>query len=197
MTMGAIKAQNIQFLGGLNSDKEFVNWVTTEFYKTQEYGALYYFTDFKINKDGFLETYTEISKYWNISKIGALTIQYNAGINKNFQIKPIYLTGISKAFSYENFNMQFDVMYHYQVECTPEEKTHGYQITTIFSQDFKNIQYAGYIDFWNSKYFIFESQGWWKFSKRVWAGLEWRVSNYDLLEDYENYFMFGFKYNLE
>jgi len=194
---GITYAQNIQFLGGVNSNNDFVNFATVEFYKTQECGSIYYVTDLKISKDGFSEAYTEISKYWNINKLGSLTVQYNVGINKYFQIKPVYLAGISKSFSYDKFNIQFDAMYHYQVECTSEEKTHGYQITTIFSQDFKKMQYSGYLDFWNSKYFTFEPQGWWKFSKRVWAGLEWRASNYDLYGDYENYFMFGFKYNLE
>jgi hypothetical protein len=66
-----------------------------------------------------------------------------------------------------------------------------------FCQNLDKVQFSGYCDFWNTKYFIFEPQGWWKFSKRIYAGLEWRFSNYDLLGDYENYIMFGFKWNLE
>jgi hypothetical protein len=190
-----IQAQNIQFLRGSKD----LNFVTFELYKPLEHGTLYYFTDFKFSKNGYYEAYSEISKYWNLTKTVSLTAQYNAGLNENFQIKPVYLGGISKAFKLgENFDLSIDGMYRYQKELIlSDEKQNGYQITINFCQNLDKIQISGYYDFWNSKYYIFEPQAWYKLFKRIYLGLEWRKSNYDLLENYENYFMFGFKWNLE
>jgi hypothetical protein len=193
-------AQNIQILVGMPSSSEkFINWATVEFYKPLDLGPLYYFTDFKISKEGYFESYTEISKYWNVGKILALTAQYNAGLNKDFQIQPVYLAGISKSFIIgKTFNLSIDFLYRYQRELLLYDEIHnGYQITAIFSQDFNKIQIFGYCDFWNTHYYMFEPQSWYKFSKRIYAGLEWRISNYDLLDDYQNYLMLGLKFNLE
>jgi hypothetical protein len=192
-----IKAQNIQVL--INEKN---NLATFEIYKAFDHSSLYYFSDFKFSKNGYDEVYSEISYYQNIKEILLLTAQYNAGLNKDFHIKPIYLTGLSKTFTiWENFNFSFDVLYRYQVELITEPEidwgNNGFQITTSFSQSYDKVEVSGYCDFWNFQYFIFEPQGWWKFSKRIYAGLEWRVSNYDLLEDYENYVMLGLKFNLE
>jgi hypothetical protein len=112
--IGTIQAQNFQFLGGSNN-KNFINFVTFEIYKPLEHGNLYYFTDFKIDSKGYFEAYSEICKYWNLGKIISLTAQYNTGLNKDFQIQPVYLAGISKAFKLgENFDLSFDVLYRYQ-----------------------------------------------------------------------------------
>ncbi|HUU87396.1 MAG TPA: DUF5020 family protein [Candidatus Glassbacteria bacterium] len=190
-------SQNFQLLGGASSDKSFVNWATFELYKPLEHGSLYYFTDFKLDKNGYFEAYTEISKYWNAGPI-SLTAQLNAGLNKDFQILPVYLGGVQKLWEVGNFVISFDALYRYQQELILDnEWAHGYQITMIFLQDLEKIQFSGYLDFWNSGYFVFEPQGWWKASNRIWLGLEWRASNYSLLENYTNYVMFGFKWNLE
>jgi len=192
-----IKAQNIQFIF---NEKNVL--ATFELYKSFDHSALYYFTDFKFSKNGYDESYSEISYYQNIKQIFSLTAQYNAGLNKDFQIKPVYLAGISKTFTFwETFNLSFDVLYRYQVELITEPEinwgNNGFQITSAFSFVADKIEISGYCDFWNLQYFIFEPQGWWKFSKRIYAGLEWRVSNYDLLEDYKGYVMLGLKCNLE
>lgn len=73
----------------------------------------------------------------------------------------------------------------------------GYQITTIFSKKWDKFETSGYIDFWNTGYFIFEPQTFWKFSKRIYLGAEIRLSNYTLLDNYKNYAMLAFKWNLE
>ena len=195
-----VNAQNFQFLKGINPDKSNVNFATFELYKPLDHGALYFFTDFKMSKEGFVESYSEISKYWNVGKIGAVTLQYNAGLNKDFQIQPVYLAGVSKLFEFGDapFVLSFDILYRHQKELILEnEKANGYQITMIFLQDMKRIQLSGYCDYWSGNYYIFEPQGWFKLFERVWIGLEWRASNYNLLEDYENYMMFGVKWNLE
>lgn len=196
-----VTAQNIQLLGGSNEKKEFINFVTIELYKPLKYGALYYFTDFKMNKYGYREAYTEISKYWNIRDIGSVTAQLNVGLNKDFQIKPVYLLGISKAIKYGNFDLSIDIMYRNQRDLITYDEinwgNNGYQITTIFCQNLDKIQISGYLDFWNSKYYMFEPQAWYKLFKQTWLGLEWRASNYNVLGEYENYFMFGLKWNME
>ncbi len=200
-----IEAQNVQFISNGK-----INIATFEIYKPLEHGAMYYFTDFKMSKNGYTEAYSEISKYWNIGKIGALTLQYNAGLNETFHIFPVYLGGVSKSFTFgKNFNLEFDLMYRHQnfLYLADKEKQDGYQLTTIFSESFGKFQFSGYCDYWNFNYFIFEPQGWYKFSKRVYAGLEWRLSNYDdvlnfdaigsFIGKYSDYLMVGFKWNLE
>jgi uncharacterized Fe-S radical SAM superfamily protein PflX len=77
MCFTVIKAQNIQILHGISSEKSYVNWATFELYKVLDKGPLYYFTDFKMSKNGYFESYSEISKYWYISRNRlALTAQY-------------------------------------------------------------------------------------------------------------------------
>jgi hypothetical protein len=217
--VGVVNAQNFQLL---TNGKYHI--ATTELFKPLEHGHVYYFTDFKMDKNGFHEAYTEISDYWDIGKIVSLTAQYNAGISFNentfhptttthlgngFHIYPVYLGGISKAFTLgKTFNLSCDVLYRYQSFLyIPGEWQHGYQITMAFSQDLKKIQMSGYCDFWNSKYYIFEPQAWYKVFKRLYAGVEWRRSNYDGVLDtdidgnpsgkYANYTMIGVKWNLE
>lgn len=191
-------SQNIQILNGMNSQKDYVNFVTFELYRPMNHCTIYYFTDFKIDNAGYFEAYTELATYLNVTKSFSLSAQYNAGLNKDFQIQPVYLAGVSNAFTIGTFNLSVDVLYRFQKELILEnEWKHGYQITAVFLQDFDKIQISGFCDFWNSGYFIFEPQGWYKFSKRVYAGLEWRASNYSLLGTHENYVMLGFKFNLE
>jgi hypothetical protein len=217
----AVNGQNFQLL---SNGTEHIG--TVELFKTLEHGHMYYFTDFKMDKNGFHEAYTEISDYWNITKTISLTAQLNGGLSFNqntftekpplnsnigpgFHIYPVVLGGFEKTFTLgKTFNLAFDVLYRYQAFLyLPGEQQNGYQITAIFSQDLKKIQMSGYCDFWNTKYFIFEPQAWYKVFKRVWAGLEWRTSNYDGVLDtdidgnpsgkYANYVMFGIKWNLE
>jgi hypothetical protein len=213
------QAQNFQFIS--NGQNHIA---TAELFKPLEHGKLYYFTDFKVDNNGFHEAYTEISKYWNLTKTISLTAQLNVGLSFNettfkptvdnhlgngFHIYPVYLGGLSKSFKLGQTDVSIDVLYRYQsfLYIPLEEKQHGYQITTCFIQDLKKIQLSGYCDFWNTKYVIFEPQAWYKLFKRTWVGLEWRVSNYsDILDTdingnqsgkYANYVMFGFKWNLE
>ena len=192
-------SQNIQLIGGMSSDKSFVNWATFELYKPLEKGAMYYFTDFKIDQNGYFEAYTEISKYWNIGDIGAVTAQFNAGLNKDFQILPVYLAGVSKLWEIGGeFILSVDLLYRYQQELIlDDEWDHGYQVTVIYLRDWDKFQISGYCDFWNNKYVVFEPQAWWKAFDRVWFGAELRLSNYTLLENYTNYAMAGIKWNLE
>jgi hypothetical protein len=219
--IGVVNAQNFQFLSNGTS-----HIATAELFKPLEYGHVYYFTDFKMDKNGFHEAYTEISDYWDIAKSVSLTVQYNAGLSFNentftnayhsnthlgpgFHIYPVYLGGISKAFALgKTFNLSFDILYRYQSFLyIPGEQRDGYQITMAFSQDLKKIQISGYCDFWNAKYYIFEPQAWYKLFKRFYAGVEWRRSNYDGVLDtdidgnpsgkYANYVMIGVKWNLE
>lgn len=200
-----MNGQNIQGLVSKN-----VNFATFELYKPMDHGTLYYFTDFKMNKDGFEEAYSEISGYLNVSKIWSLTAQYNAGLNKTFTIYPVYLGGVSKAFTLgKSFNVSIDALYRYQdfLYLPDDEKQHGYQITLTFSQDLPKISLSGYCDFWNTKYYIFEPQAFYKLFEKLWVGLEWRASNYDdilnydaegqFIGNYANYVMFGLKWNLE
>jgi hypothetical protein len=219
-----LSAQNIQFI---TDGKKSI--ATFEIYKTLEHGALYYFTDFKMNKNGFDEAYSEISKYWSIGKsTWSLTAQYNAGLSFNkdsvspvngthhsvgFHIYPVYLGGISKAFSIgKNFNISVDLLYRHQnfLYLSNKERHDGVQTTIVFSENLDKISISGYADIWLNQdglYYIFEPQAWYKFSKRIYAGLEWRNSNYgdvlntdingDHTANYANYLMVGFKWNLE
>jgi hypothetical protein len=191
------QAQNIQIL--LNTD---INFVTFELYKPLKTGPIYYFTDFKIDNNGYFETYSEISKYWNIKDIFAITIQGNAGLNKDFQIKPVYLGGLSKTFIFnDNFTLTSDFLYHYQTELiTDAEKSwghSGFQVTISFCNDLKKFQMSGYCDYWNVTYYIFEPQIWYKLFKQLYIGAEGRISNYSILDNYQTYIMAGIKWNLE
>ena len=201
----AANAQNIQAL----TDGK-INFVTFELNKAFDHTAIYYFTDFKVDHNGIAESYSEISGYVNITKTFSATLQYNAGVNKTFRIYPVYLGGVSKAFTIgKSFNLSFDVTFRHQnfLYLGDKEMHNGYQITTTFSQDLKKTQVSGYCDFWNNKYFIFEPQGWYKLTKRVYLGLEWRTSNYDEVLNYDanggfighyaNYVMFGVKLNMD
>lgn len=194
-----IAGQNIQVLNGASDDKSYVNLATFEIYKPQPHGALYYFTDFKMSTDGYWESYSEISKYWKISNKGfSATVQYNAGLNKDFLIKSVYLTGLSKEFIIDDsFIFSLDLLYRYQTELLLDnEWHHGYQTTLIFSKTFSKLQIGGYCDYWNLYYFIFEPQVWYPVFKNIFLGVELRVSNYDILEDYTNYLMAGIKWSL-
>ena len=201
----AVNAQNFQ---ALSNGK--IDFVTFELYKPLKHGAVYYFTDFKINHNGVDEAYSEVSGYLNITKTFSATLQYNAGLNKEFIIYPVYFGGVSKAFTIgKSFNLSFDVTFRHQnfLYLPDKEKTNGYQVTATFLQDSKKVQVSGYCDFWNSRYFIFEPQGWYKLTNRLYLGLEWRASNYDevlnynftggFIGNYANYVMFGVKLNLE
>lgn len=214
------QSQNIQFLGGYGNNAP-VNFVTTEVYKPLDRGPIYYFTDFKFDKKGNnFETYTEISKYWMITRnYISLTAQYNAGLNfqdtSGFQIKPVYLFGLSKAGKINDLILTFDVLYRIDAGTNfdGEKIGNGIQLTGTFLRDWNNFQVSGYCDLWqteNSKYYnknnnsliiIFEPQVWWKFSKRVYLGIEGRLSNFNNpnlgLGNYANYVMIGLKWNLE
>jgi hypothetical protein len=67
----------------------------------------------------------------------------------------------------------------------------------IFAENLDKIQISGYCDYWNFRYYMFEPQVWYKVANRLCAGLEFRISNYSLLEEYSNYAMIGIKWNLE
>ena len=113
----SLKAQNFQVISNGK-----LNIATFELYKPLEHGSLYYFTDFKINKNGYNEAYSEISKYWNISDIGALTAQINTGLSLSdslgFHIYPVYLAGVSKAFKIgKTFDISIDILYRRLRDC--------------------------------------------------------------------------------
>jgi hypothetical protein len=199
----SLNGQNIQFI---TNGK--LNFATFEIYKPLDHGTLYYFTDFKMSKNGIDEAYSEISGYLNISKTISVTAQYNAGLNKDFTIFPVYLFGISKSFSVkEHLSLSMDILYRHQNFLYIEkEKLNGYQVTVSFTEDLRKFQISGYCDFWNAKYIIFEPQGWYKIFNNTWIGLEVRLSNYiDILNyddegnfigNYSNYIMAGLKWNI-
>ena len=194
-----LNAQNIQVLNGISSDKDYVNFATFEIYKPLTHGPLYYFTDFKMSKDGYFESYSEISKYWYISKKGlSATVQYNAGLNKDYHIKPVYLAGLSKEFTPgNNFILSFDILYRYQTEIILDnEMKNGFQIIMNFSKTLNKFQISGYCDYWNINYFIFEPQIWYKIFNNIHIGVEGRLSNYTLLDNYEKYAMIGIKWDI-
>ena len=166
-------AQNIQVLTNTK-----INFVTLEHYKPLNHGALYYFTDFKIDHNGYNESYTEISGYVNIYKTLSVTAQYNAGVNRTFTIYPVYLCGVSKSFTIgESFNLSVDLLFRHQnfIYLPDNEKYNGYQITAVFSQDFPKVFISGYCDFWDTKYYILEPQAFYKVFNNLWAGIEWRA----------------------
>lgn len=216
----ALNAQNFQVLSGIGSDKSKVNFVTAELYKPLEHGAFYGFTDLKLNKNGYFDSYTEIFKYWNIGKNGySVTGQINAGLfmteGKGFQINPVYLVGVSKASSIGDLTLTLDILYRMDQGLNLEglKIGNGVQLTGTFLRDWNNFQISGYCDLWqtdNSQYYNknrnslivqFEPQAWWKFSKKIYLGIEGRLSNFndpDIgLYEYSNYYMVGFKWNLE
>jgi hypothetical protein len=216
----SLNAQNFQFLGGRGSDKSFTNFVTAELFKPLEHGKFYGFTDLKFDKNGYFDSYTEVSKYWNIGKKGLSgTVQYNAGIFSSegsaVRVKPVYLVGMEKEVVVNNWVLDLDVLYRMdQGENLDGLKIgNGIQLTGIFLRDWKHFQISGYCDLYqteNSKYYNknrnslivqFEPQAWWKFSKRLFLGAEVRLSNFndpDLgLYNYSSYGMVGLKWNLE
>ena len=199
-----LNAQDIQFITNGN-----INFATFELYKEYPHGKIYYFSDIKMNKNGYSEVYSEISGYYNIGKGFSVTGQYNAGLNKAFIIYPVYLAGFSKAFAFgDHYNLSIDVLYRHQnyLYLPDLEKHDGYQITPTFVFDFKKFQASGYLDFWNTKYYQFEPQAWYKLFKTLWIGAEWRISNYsdvlnydfesNFIGNYANYIMGGIKWNI-
>lgn len=199
----SLSGQNIQFL---TNGK--LNFATFEIYKPLEHGTFYYFNDFKMSKNGVDESYSEVSGYFNVSKTISITGQYNAGLNKHFTIFPVYLFGVSKSFSIkEQLKLSVDILFRYQNYLyLSKEKQKGYQITISFNEDIKKFQICGYCDFWNTKYIIFEPQGWYNVFNNIWIGAECRLSNYtDVLNydsqykfigNYSNYIMAGLKWNI-
>jgi hypothetical protein len=218
----ALNGQNFQVLSGIGSDKSKVNFVTAELYKPLEHGTFYGFTDLKLNKNGYFDSYTEIFKYWNIGKNGySVTGQINAGLftteGIGIQINPVYLVGVSKACSIGELVLTLDVLYRMDQGFSDTTQTikigNGFQLTGTFLRDWNKFQISGYCDIWktkNSKYYNknrnslivqFEPQAWWKFSKKLYLGIEGRISNFndpDLgLYEYSNYCMVGLKWILE
>lgn len=217
---GITQAQNFQLLSGIGSDKSSVNFLTAELYKPLEHGTFYGFTDLKLNKNGYFDSYTEVFKYWNIGEKGySFTGQINAGLftteGTGIQINPVYLVGLSKAQNIGKWNLTLDVLYRmdYGLNLEGVKIGNGPQLTGTFLRDGNHFQFLGYCDLWqteNSKAYNknqnglivqFESQAWWKFSKRVYLGIEGRLSNFNDpnlgLYQYSNYCMIGLKWNLE
>lgn len=201
-----MNAQNIQVLYGYGNNKP-VNFITTEVFKPLDHGPLYYFTDFKIDGDGYFESYTEISKYWHINKKGlSLTAQYNAGIGSDgdvaIRIVPVYLMGLSKCVKINDFTLSMDVLYRIDKFTNAD----GVQIIFQFSRYWNRLEISGYCDLWNSGIYdinktatvaIFEPQVFYRVSQRFSVGAEGRLSNYSLYVPYDNYIMAGLKWNLE
>lgn len=200
------QAQNFQFLYGYGNGKP-VNFITSEMYKVQEHGTFYYFTDFKMDLDGYFEAYTEVSKYWNLSKNGlSLTAQYNVGIYSDgtdaFRIDPVYLAGFQKAAMISGWILSMDVLYRYD-QFTSQS---GAQMTFIFIKEWNKWLLSGYCDLWNSGVYeenvsplvyMFEPQLFYSITDRFSIGIEGRISNYTLLNPYKDYAMLGVKWNLE
>ena len=204
--VGITNAQNFQFLYGYGNDKP-VNFITSEIYKTQDHGSFFYFTDFKMDKDGYFEAYTEVSKYWNITKNGlSVTAQYNVGIYSDgtdaFRIDPVYLDGFQKATEVDGWILSLDVLYRYDKYT----KQSGAQTTFIFIKELNKWLLSGYCDVWNSGLYdpnetptviMFEPQLFYSISKQISIGIEGRLSNYTLLTPYKDYIMMGIKWNLD
>jgi hypothetical protein len=94
-----LMSQNIQILGSRNQGS-YINYATFELFKPLDHGKLYYFTDLNMNQNGYYNSYTELSKYWNITKDGvSITGQINTGMfileGYGIQINPVYLVGLS------------------------------------------------------------------------------------------------------
>ena len=200
------QAQNFQFYYGYGNEQP-VNMITLEMYKTQDHGAFYFFTDFKMDGDGYFESYTEVSKYWNITKNGlSVTAQYNVGLYDDgtdaFRIDPVYLAGVQKAVEYGGWLLSLDILYRYD-QFTSQS---GAQATFIFLKEWDKLLFSGYCDVWNSGLYdpnesptviMFEPQLFYSFSKRFSVGVEGRLSNYTLGLPYKDYIMLGLKWDLE
>lgn len=204
--MGTIKAQDIQALYGYGNGKP-VNFVTAEFLKSSDHGIVKYFTDFKIDRDGYSESYTELSKYWFITPSGtAFTAQYNAGIRSDkgsdIRIVPVYLFGLSQWTEINDFLISLDVMYR----IDRFTKKDGTQLTFQLSRNWDRLEISGYCDIWdsgiyddkgNSVVILCEPQVFYRVYNQISIGFEGRLSNYSLLAPYDQYIMFGVKWNLE
>jgi hypothetical protein len=220
LIVGFTSAQNFQVLNGIGSDKSYVNFVTAELFKPLDHGKFYGFTDLKLNKNGYFDSYTELFGYLNIGKKGySITGQVDAGLftveGTGVQIYPVYLLGISKEAVINDWVLTLDVLYRMDRGLNLEglKIGNGAQLTGTFLKDGKHLQFSGYCDLYqteNSQYYNknrqslivqFEPQLWWKFSKRVFLGVEGRISNFtdpDLgLYNYSSYAMVGLKFNLE
>ncbi len=204
--VGITQAQNFQFFYGYGNDQP-VNLITLEIYKPLEHGAFYYYNDFKMGVNGYFESYTEASMYWNISENGlALTTQYNVGIYVDdtdaFQIDPVYLVGFQKSTEISGWILSMDVLFRYD----DYTKQSGVQATFIFMKEWNKLVLSGYCDVWNSGVYdpneeptvvMFEPQLFYSVSKRWSVGIEGRLSNYTLALPYKDYIMAGIKWDLE
>ena len=106
---------------------------------------------------------------------------------------------MSKLFTLgESLTLSFDALYRYQTELILDgEWNHGYQVMMVYAQDWEHFQLAGYVDWWNVEYLHWESQIWWKATKKVFFGFEVSLSNYELYQPHANYAMAGLKWDLE
>jgi len=200
------QAQNFQFFYGYGNDQP-VNLITLEISKPLEHGTFYYYNDFKMDAGGYFESFTEVSKYWRITKRGlSATVQYNVGIycddTTSFRIDPVYLAGLQTSTEVSGWVLSLDVLFRYE-EFT---NSSGVQGTFIFTKQWKDFLLSGYCDVWNSGLYdpnekatviVFEPQLFYSISRRFSIGIEGRVSNYTLARPYKDYIMLGLKWDLE
>ena len=204
--VGITQAQNFQFFYGYGNDQP-VNLITLEIYKPLDRGVFYYYNDFKMGVNGYFESYTEVSKYWDITKNGlAVTAQYNVGIyvddSDAFRIDPVYLAGFQKSTEVSGWILSMDVLFRYD----DYTKQSGAQTTFIFMKEWNKLVLSGYCDVWNSGLYdpnesptviMFEPQLFYSVYKRFSVGIEGRLSNYTLALPYKDYIMVGVKWDLE
>lgn len=173
-------AQNIQLHYQLgkhiyDDQKEFPSLITTiEHFKADRWGQTFMFVDLSHKSFGISNAYTEIVrelKFWK--EPVAIHLEYNGGLDKNYQINNTYLLGMSYLWTSKDFSKSISVStsYRYDQEIPDVlKKNHGMQLTTVWNWTSWNRVFTlcGFADLWTKKssehsdgvVFVSEPQAW-------------------------------------
>ena len=182
-------AQNLQLHYDFGKDRKHVT-STFEMFKTDEYGATFWFVDFDFNHPGNKSAslgYFEIARYFSlpfpINNISA-TVQYNDGTAPWGPLGHVWLAGLSYPINLGLFVLTTDVLYRkdYFSEGSDVQLTGVWFIPIMDGK----INFTGFFDIWSTKnfatdsrnfVFLSEPQLWFNLGNHLALGGEVEISN--------------------
>jgi len=182
-------AQNLQLHYDFGKDRKHVT-STFEMFKTDEYGATFWFVDFDFNHPGNKSAslgYFEIARYFSlplpIKNISA-TVQYNDGTAPWGPLGHVWLAGLSYPINLGLFVLTTDVLYRkdYFSEGSDVQLTGVWFIPIMDGK----INFTGFFDIWSTKnfktdsrdfVFLSEPQLWFNLGNHLALGGEVEISN--------------------
>ena len=159
------------------------NIVTFDYYKQQNFGSFYTFSDFMINKNGSYNIFSFFNQTFNIKNY-KINIQHYTGLNSNLIFKPVYIFSVGKEINIKGLYFNFEGGYR-------NEMGHSYQIALNYNKSFSKVSLNGFLNFWSNKYYLGETQILYAINENLSIGSELRYTNY-----LNNYFSVMLKYNI-